>query len=87
MAYFCEMLGPMVLLRLVVGGALVATGLVGLLIPVMPGVLFIALGLSIGITWHPKGLALWRRLKAATYRLVARLFGRRKLSGRTEVRE
>jgi hypothetical protein len=45
----------------------------------MPGVLFIALGLSIGITWHPKGLALWRRLKAALYRLLIRLCGRRKL--------
>ncbi len=72
------MLGPWILLRLVAGGLLVATGLVGLLIPVMPGVLFIALGLSIGITWHPRGLALWRRLKAGTYRLLARLCGRRK---------
>ena len=72
------MLGPWILLRLVAGGLLVATGLVGLLIPVMPGVVFIALGLSIGITWHPRGLALWRRLKAGTYRLLARVFGRRK---------
>ena len=72
------MVGPWIILRLVTGGLLVLTGLVGLLIPVMPGVLFIALGMSIGITWHPKGLALWRRLKAGLYRTLARLFGRRK---------
>lgn len=72
------MVGPWILLRLVAGGLLVLTGLVGLLIPVMPGVLFIALGLSIGITWHPRGLALWRRLKAGLYRLLARVFGRRR---------
>jgi len=81
------MLAPWILLRLVAGGILVATGLVGLLIPVMPGVLFIALGLSIGITWHPRGLALWRRLKAATYRLAARLCGRRKLRAAPELKE
>lgn len=75
------MLTPMVLLRLVTGVVLIAAGLVGLFIPIMPGVLFIALGLSIGITWHPKGLAVWRRLKAGAYRLVARLFGRRKRAG------
>jgi uncharacterized protein YqgC (DUF456 family) len=80
------MLGPWILLRLVAGGILVATGLVGLLIPVMPGVLFIALGLSIGITWHPRGLALWRRLKVATYRLAARLCGRRKLRATPELK-
>ena len=71
--------GPWILLRLVAGSALCLTGLVGLLIPVMPGALLIALGLSIGITWHPKGLALWRRLKAGLYRLLIRLCGRRKL--------
>ena len=71
--------GPWILLRLVAGSALLLTGLVGLLIPIMPGVLLIALGLSIGITWHPRGLALWRRLKAGLYRLLIRLCGRRKL--------
>lgn len=81
------MLGPWILLRLVAGGVLIVTGLVGLVIPVMPGVLFIALGLSIGITWHPRGLALWRRLKAGLYRLLIRLCGRRKLRPATEVRE
>lgn len=81
------MLGPWILLRLVAGGVLIVTGLVGLVIPVMPGVLFIALGLSIGITWHPRGLALWCRLKAGLYRLLVRLCGRRKLRPAAEVRE
>jgi len=81
------MVGPWIILRLVVGGALVLMGLVGLVIPVMPGVLFIALGMSIGITWHPRGLALWRRLKAGLYRLLVRLFGRRKLKAPDTVRE
>lgn len=60
------------------GSLLVATGLVGLVIPVMPGVIFIALGLSIGITWHPKGLKLWRKMKAEVYRLAIKIWGRRK---------
>jgi uncharacterized protein YqgC (DUF456 family) len=81
------MVGPWIILRLVVGGALVLTGLVGLVIPVMPGVLFIALGMSIGITWHPRGLALWRRLKAGLYRLLVRLCGRRKLKAPDTVKE
>ncbi len=80
------MVGPWILLRLVAGGLLVLTGLVGLVIPVMPGVLLIALGLSIGITWHPRGLALWRRLKAGLYRLLARLCGRRKLRPRDSLK-
>ncbi len=80
------MLGPWIILRLVAGGILVLTGLVGLVIPVMPGILFIALGLSIGITWHPRGLALWRRLKAGLYRLLIRLCGRRKLRPEADVK-
>ncbi len=72
------MLPPIILIRVILGSLLIITGLVGLLIPVMPGVLFIALGLSIGITWHPKGLALWRRMKAGLYRFAVKVFGRQK---------
>jgi len=75
---FQAVLPPIILIRVVVGSLLITTGLVGLVIPVMPGVLFIALGLSIGIIWHPKGLALWRRMKAGFYRFAIKLCGRRK---------
>ena len=74
-------------LRLVTGAALITGGLVGLVVPLVPGILLIALGLSIGITWHPRGLAAWRRVKIWTYRGLVRLLGRRKQRGGPAIKE
>lgn len=60
------------------GSALILAGLVGLVVPVVPGLPMLILGLSISLTWHPRGLAVWRRMKAAALRGLARVFGRRR---------
>jgi len=73
-----KMLGFAVILRVLAGSALMIGGLVGLVVPIIPGVPMILIGLSIALTWHPRGLALWRRMKAAGLRGLARVFGRRK---------
>lgn len=67
-----------VILRVVIGSTLILGGLVGLVMPVIPGIPMMILGLSIALTWHPRGLALWRRMKAAVLRGLAKVFGRRK---------
>lgn len=70
--------GLAAILRVVIGSTLILGGLVGLVVPMIPGVPMMILGLSLALTWHPRGLALWRRMKAATLRGLARVFGRRK---------
>lgn len=70
--------GLAVILRVIIGSTLILGGLVGLVVPMIPGIPMMILGLSIALTWHPRGLALWRRMKAAALRGVARVFGRRK---------
>jgi uncharacterized protein YqgC (DUF456 family) len=70
--------GLAVILRVFIGSVLIIGGLVGLVVPLIPGVPMMIIGLSIALTWHPKGLALWRRLKAWALRGLARVFGRRK---------
>jgi uncharacterized protein YqgC (DUF456 family) len=70
--------GLAIIARVVVGSALILGGIVGTLVPVVPGVPMILLGLSLALTWHPRGLAIWRRLKAAALRGWARVAGRRK---------
>ncbi len=72
------MTGLPIILRVLLGSVLITGGIVGMVIPVVPGLPLLILGLSIGLTWHPRGLALWRRMKAAALRLLARIFGRRK---------
>ena len=72
------MLGFWVILRVLAGSILIIAGLVGLVVPMIPGIPILILGLSLGLTWHPAGLTVWRRLKAATLRGLARVFGRRK---------
>jgi uncharacterized protein YqgC (DUF456 family) len=73
------MTGLPIILRVLLGSLLITGGIVGMVIPVVPGLPLLILGLSIGLTWHPRGLALWRRMKATALRLLARIFGRRKL--------
>jgi uncharacterized protein YqgC (DUF456 family) len=72
------MAGLPIILRVLLGSVLITGGIIGMVIPVVPGLPLLILGLSIGLTWHPRGLALWRRMKAAALRLLARIFGRRK---------
>jgi uncharacterized protein YqgC (DUF456 family) len=55
--------------RVLIGGAIFATGLVGFILPFIPGIPLLILGASIGLTWHPKGLRIWRRLKSKTLRV------------------
>ena len=71
-----------VILRVLLGSGLFLGGLVGLVVPMIPGVPMMVIGLSIALTWHPRGLALWRRMKAACLRGLARVFGRRKEASR-----
>jgi len=78
------MQGFWVILRVTAGTALILAGLVGLVVPMVPGIPMLILGLSISLTWHPAGLAIWRRMKAAALRGLARVFGRRKR--RTEIK-
>jgi uncharacterized protein YqgC (DUF456 family) len=72
------MFGFFTILRVFLGSGLILGGLVGLVVPMIPGIPMIILGLSLALTWHPRGLALWRRMKAASLRGIARVFGRRK---------
>jgi uncharacterized protein YqgC (DUF456 family) len=72
------MTGLPIILRVLLGSVLITGGIIGMVMPVIPGLPLLILGLSIGLTWHPRGLALWRRMKAAALRLLARIFGRRK---------
>jgi hypothetical protein len=62
-----------IILRLVVGGTLVTAGLVGLVIPLIPGIPLLIIGLSLSLTWHPRGLRVWRRMKVAVLRRWQRL--------------
>lgn len=57
-----------ILLRLVTGGTLIAAGLAGLVIPLIPGLPLLVIGLSLALTWHPRGLRLWRKLKVGALR-------------------
>ncbi len=76
------MWGLAAILRVIIGSLLIVGGLVGLVVPVIPGVPMMIIGLSIALTWHPRGLALWRRMKAGALRGLARVFGRRKAQGK-----
>ncbi len=55
------MLGVIQLARVVTGSVLIIVGLIAIPLPLTPGLPLIILGASIGLTWHPKGLRLWRR--------------------------
>jgi len=70
------MAGIWILLRLLTGGTLIAAGLAGLVIPLIPGIPLLIIGLSLSLTWHPRGLRIWRRLKVAALRRWQRLRGR-----------
>ncbi len=65
-----------IVFRLLAGGTLVTAGLAGLVIPFIPGIPLLVIGLSLALTWHPRGLRLWRRAKVATVRRWQRLRGR-----------
>ena len=61
-ATFAEgMLSVVQLARVVTGSVLIIVGLIAIPLPLTPGIPLVILGASIGLTWHPKGLRLWRR--------------------------
>jgi uncharacterized membrane protein HdeD (DUF308 family) len=49
--------------RVVTGSVLIIAGLIAIPLPLTPGIPLVILGASIGLTWHPKGLRLWRRYR------------------------
>lgn len=57
-----------ILLRLLTGSTLIAAGLAGLVIPFIPGLPLLIIGLSLALTWHPRGLRLWRKMKVGAAR-------------------
>lgn len=65
-----------IMLRVVTGGTLITAGLAGLVIPLIPGIPLLLIGLSLALTWHPRGLRVWRRMKAAVLRRWRNLRGR-----------
>lgn len=71
-----DMASLWIMLRVIVGGALVTAGLAGLVIPLIPGIPLLIIGLSLALTWHPRGLRLWRRAKVGALRRWQRLRGR-----------
>jgi hypothetical protein len=58
------MLGLMPIIRVVAGSVLVVTGLIAIPLPVAPGIPLVLFGLTLGFSWHPKGLRLIRKTKA-----------------------
>ena len=68
-----------IVFRLLTGGTLIAAGLAGLVIPLIPGIPLLLIGLSLSLTWHPRGLRVWRRAKAACLRRWHKLRGRERL--------
>ncbi len=66
-----------IIIRLIAGGTLVTAGLVGLVIPLIPGIPLLIIGLSLSLTWHPRGLRVWRRMKIGVLRRWQRLRGRK----------
>ena len=73
------MTGIWIVIRLLTGGTLIAAGLAGLVIPLIPGIPLLLIGLSLALTWHPRGLRAWRRAKAAFLRRWHKLRGRERL--------
>lgn len=63
-------------LRVVTGGTLVTAGLAGLVLPLIPGIPLLLIGLSLTLTWHPRGLRAWRRIKAWMLRRWRQVRGR-----------
>lgn len=66
-----------IIFRLVAGGTLVTAGLVGLVVPLIPGIPLLIIGLSLSLTWHPRGLRIWRLMKIGVLRRWQRLRGRK----------
>jgi hypothetical protein len=71
------MLGVIQLARVVTGSVLIIVGLIAIPLPLTPGLPLIILGASIGLTWHPKGLRLWRRWRVKAGRKWQGWRGRR----------
>ena len=61
--------------RVIAGTGLILAGIAGTLLPVIPGVPLMLLGLTFGFTWHPRGLRAWRRGKTFLLRGLRRLRG------------
>lgn len=70
------MVSAWIVLRLIAGGTLIAAGLAGLVLPLIPGLPLLVVGLSLALTWHPRGLRVWRRLKVGALRRWRSLRGR-----------
>ena len=62
------MVNAWILFRVLTGLALIVVGVAAAILPVIPGIPLVILGITFGFTWHPKGLRAWRRFKAAVLR-------------------
>ncbi len=66
------MVNALILFRILTGTALIIVGIAAAILPVIPGIPLVILGITFGFTWHPKGLRAWRRFKAAVLRRLPR---------------
>lgn len=67
------MLTAVQLVRVVLGSALIVVGVIGFILPLIPGAPIVVWGFNLGFTWHPRGLRVWRRSKTWLLRLLRRL--------------
>ena len=65
------MIGLIQVARVIAGSTLIVVGLVAIPLPVFPGIPLVIFGLTLGFTWHPRGLRLWRRSKVRWGRWIA----------------
>jgi len=73
------MLSVIQAIRVVTGSTLILAGLIAIPLPLTPGIPLIILGASIGFTWHPKGLRIWRRCRVKAGRCVQRVLRRKRI--------
>ncbi len=66
------MVNAPILFRILTRTALIIVGIAAAILPVIPGIPLVILGITFGFTWHPKGLRAWRRFKAAVLRRLPR---------------
>lgn len=62
------MVNAWILFRVLTGLALIVVGVAAAILPVVPGIPLVILGITFGFTWHPRGLRAWRRLKITVLR-------------------
>ncbi|MFM7210069.1 MAG: hypothetical protein ACKOY8_09660 [Verrucomicrobiota bacterium] len=62
------MVNAWIILKTLTKLALIVVGIAAAILFVVPGIPLVILGITFCFTWHPRGLRLWRRLKAAVLR-------------------